>query len=223
MNLLTTFAGSMMEGFLPRGWDLAQDRRLLRPAARLDRRAPTVVASRLRAGALRLGGRLRRDDGPRDRDGDQAVPRPGPAGRADPAGRPDGDVPLGGLFPQGVGRRVRPRLRLQHGRVERPRRRDPAARASRRVPERDAIGVLRSAGRSDRPRIAAMVRHGRPPAALRRTHRRAEGQGGRADRDLRHRPGLPHRLLGAPLRRGVSPASTSGRPRRTASVRGSIP
>ncbi len=30
-----------------------------------------------------------------------------------------------------------------------------------------------------------------------------EGQGGRADRDLRHRAGLPHRLLGAPLRRGV--------------------
>ena len=24
MNLLTTFAGSMMEGFLPRGWDLAR-------------------------------------------------------------------------------------------------------------------------------------------------------------------------------------------------------
>ena len=24
MNLLTTFAGSMMEGFLPRGWDLAK-------------------------------------------------------------------------------------------------------------------------------------------------------------------------------------------------------
>jgi len=24
MNLLTTFAGSLMEGFLPRGWDLAR-------------------------------------------------------------------------------------------------------------------------------------------------------------------------------------------------------
>ena len=24
MNLLTTFAGSMMEGFLPAGWDLAR-------------------------------------------------------------------------------------------------------------------------------------------------------------------------------------------------------
>ena len=24
MNLLTTFAGSMMEGFLPKGWDLAK-------------------------------------------------------------------------------------------------------------------------------------------------------------------------------------------------------
>ncbi len=30
MNLLTTFAGSMMEGFLPRGWDLARIDALLR-------------------------------------------------------------------------------------------------------------------------------------------------------------------------------------------------
>ena len=58
-------------------------------------------------------------------------------------------------------------------------------------------------GERDRARVAALVRHGRPPAALRRADRRAEGQGGRADRDLRHRPGLPHRLLGAALRRGI--------------------
>ena len=60
MNLLTTFAGSMMEGFLPRGWDLAQDRRLLLASARGDRRASAVVAPALRAGRLRLGRRLRR-------------------------------------------------------------------------------------------------------------------------------------------------------------------
>ena len=44
MNLLSTFAGSMMEGFLPAGWDLSQDRRLLRSRARRDRRATELVA-----------------------------------------------------------------------------------------------------------------------------------------------------------------------------------
>ncbi len=94
------------------------------------------------------------DDGPRDRPGDQAAPRPRPARRPDLAGRPDGHVPLGGLFPQGMGRRLRPRPRLQHGRMERPRRRDPACRASRRVSERDGGGVLRAAGHADRARGA---------------------------------------------------------------------
>ena len=118
----------MMEGFLPRGWDLAKIDALLRPPSRGDRRAPAVVASRFRAGRLRLGRRFRRHDGPRDRPAIKRARDAGPAGRADLAGRPDGHVPLGGLFPQGMERRVRPRLRLQHGRVERPRRRDPASR-----------------------------------------------------------------------------------------------
>ena len=64
-------------------------------------------------------------------------------------------------------------------------------------------------GDADRPRVAALVRHARPPAPLRRADRRAEGEGGRAGRDLRHRPGLPHRLLGAAFRRGVRRASTT--------------
>ena len=47
-----------------------------------------------------------------------------------------------------------------------------------------------------------------------------KSQGGRADRHLRHRPGLPHRVLGAALRRRVRQRSTTGRPRRTGSARG---
>ena len=57
--------------------------------------------------------------------------------------------------------------------------------------------------------------------ALRRADRRAEGRGRRAGRHLRHRPGLPHRLLGAALRRRVRHGSTSGRPRPTGSAPGS--
>src|SRR3954463_7811442 len=41
MNLLTTFAGSMMEGFLPRGWDLARiDACCSNPPASVAQRQP---------------------------------------------------------------------------------------------------------------------------------------------------------------------------------------
>jgi glucosamine-6-phosphate deaminase len=41
MNLLTTFAGSMMEGFLPRGWDLAKiDACCAHPASDINERRP---------------------------------------------------------------------------------------------------------------------------------------------------------------------------------------
>ncbi len=53
------------------------------------------------------------------------------------------------------------------------------------------------------PDRAALVRHGRSTAALCRANRRAQIKGRRADRDLRDRPGLPYRLLGAPLRRRI--------------------
>ena len=62
--LLTTLAGSMMEGFLPQGWDLGRiDACCAHPPGTIGERQ-TVVASRLRAGTVRFGGRLRRDDGP---------------------------------------------------------------------------------------------------------------------------------------------------------------
>ena len=51
LNLLTTFAGSMMEGFLPRGWDLARIDGCCAHPPESDRRPPAVVAPRLRAGA----------------------------------------------------------------------------------------------------------------------------------------------------------------------------
>jgi glucosamine-6-phosphate deaminase len=41
MNLLTTFSGSMMEGFLPRGWDLARiDACCAQPPESIGRRQP---------------------------------------------------------------------------------------------------------------------------------------------------------------------------------------
>src|SRR5580692_1915132 len=41
MNLLTTFAGSMMEGFLPRGWDLAKiDACCAQPPGSIGERQP---------------------------------------------------------------------------------------------------------------------------------------------------------------------------------------
>ena len=41
MNLLTTFAGSMMEGFLPRGWDLARiDACCAHPPGAIQERQP---------------------------------------------------------------------------------------------------------------------------------------------------------------------------------------
>ena len=41
MNLLTTYAGSMMEGFLPRGWDLAKiDRCCSYPPESIHERQP---------------------------------------------------------------------------------------------------------------------------------------------------------------------------------------
>ena len=61
MDLLTTIDGSMMEGFFPEGWDLAQDRRVLLASARGDRGAAGLVAPRVRAGGLPVGRGLRRD------------------------------------------------------------------------------------------------------------------------------------------------------------------
>ena len=75
MNLLSTFTGSMMEGFLPRGWDLAKIDRCCSQPTGFDRRTPALVASGISAGRVRVGRRFRRDDGPRNRDGDPAIAR----------------------------------------------------------------------------------------------------------------------------------------------------
>ena len=203
MNLLTTFAGSMMEGFLPQRLGPRQDRRLLLAPRRGDRRAAALVASRT---SSRSPARSVADfDVMLGHEIATAIRRTRDQGRrrgADPAGRADGDVPLGRLLPQGVGRRLRPRPRLQHGRVERPRRR---RRSRPTTPARSRTRCRRpSTARSASRTVPESQRWFATPdrlPALRRADRRAEGEGGRADRHLRHRPGLPHRLLGAPLRR----------------------
>ena len=125
MDLMTTLPGSMMEGFFPAGWDLAKIDRLADLPPDGARRAPSLVAPAVRAGRLRLVRGLRHLHGPRDRPRDPAGPAGGPAHRLHPARRADGHVPLGGLLPQGVGRALRPRPRLQHGRVVRRRRATP--------------------------------------------------------------------------------------------------
>ena len=74
MDLLSTFYGSLMEGFCPR-LGPGQDRRLgACPRRPLDGAA--LVARGLRAGRLCLGRRLRRH-GPRDRPRGAAMPRQG--------------------------------------------------------------------------------------------------------------------------------------------------
>ena len=121
MNLLTTFAGSMMEGFLPARLGPRQDRRLLlAPARAIGERQPwwhpdfePVACDSVADFDVMMGHEIA-----------MAISRAASrAGRRDDLARgPDGDVSLGGLLPQGMGRRVRSCLRIQHGRVERPRR-----------------------------------------------------------------------------------------------------
>ena len=224
MNLLTTLAGSMMEGFLPRGWDLARiDACCVASARGRSAERQPWWHPRLRAGPLRsrsptstsmLGHEIAR-----------TIQR----GRDE--GRPSALIlPVG---PMGMYRWAVYFLKEWdvacdhvHGfNMDEWSDRDgvtlPAEHpgAFQNAMESAFYGPL---GDADRARVAALVRHARPPAALRRADRRAEGKRGRADRDLRDRPGLPHRLLGAAFRRGISPASTSGRPRRTGSARGCI-
>ncbi len=103
MNLLTTYAGSMMEGFLPRGWDLAK----------IDACCahPPRPSTSVRPGGIRDSSSLACDSvadfdvmmGHEIATGDQAGSRPGAVGRPDPAGRPDGHVSLGGVLSQGMG------------------------------------------------------------------------------------------------------------------------
>ena len=82
MNLLTTFAGSMMEGFLPAGWDLAKiDACCSHPPEAIAERQPWWHPEFEPVACASLG-RLRRDAGPRDRPDDPPDPRRGPARRA---------------------------------------------------------------------------------------------------------------------------------------------
>ena len=75
MNLLTTFAGSMMEGFLPRGWDLAKiDACCSHPPEAIGERQPWWHP-RFEPVACDSVADFDVDDGPRDRPGDQAGAR----------------------------------------------------------------------------------------------------------------------------------------------------
>ena len=158
MDLMTTLPGSLMEGFLPAGWDLAKiDRLAALPPEQAVARRPWWHPA-LRAGRLRLLRGLRHLHGPRDRPRDPARPPGGPAHRLHPAGRADGHVPLDGLLPQRMGRPLRPRPRLQHGRMVRRPGQHAAARQSRRLPARDGAGVLRPARQAHRAAEAAPFR-----------------------------------------------------------------
>ena len=122
MNLLTTFAGSMMEGFLPRGWDLAKiDACCSHPPQAIGERQTwwhprfePVACDSVADFDVVMGHEIARTIR-QARDHDRPLALILPVG-------PDGDVSLGRLFPQGMGRRLRSCLRIQHGRMERPRR-----------------------------------------------------------------------------------------------------
>ena len=67
MNLLTTIAGSMMEGFLPRGWDLAKiDGCCSHPPESIGERQPWWHPG-FEPVPCDVGRRFRRHAGPRDR------------------------------------------------------------------------------------------------------------------------------------------------------------
>ena len=108
----------MMEGFFPAGWDLAKIDRLAAVPPEQTTRGK-LVASAFRAGRLRpfadfdtyMGHEIAREI--------QLAPPGRPADRLHPAGRADGHVSLDGIFPQRMGRLLRPRPRLQHGRMVR--------------------------------------------------------------------------------------------------------
>ncbi len=202
MNLLSTFAGSMMEGFLPRGWDLAKiDACCSLPASAVGERQAwwhpqfePVPCNSIADFDVMMGHEIAlaikesRDTGPR------AAP--------DLASRSHGHVPLGRLLPQGMERLVRSCLWLQHGRVERSSRRNSAGRESRGVSATrwSRRSTARSGPAPCRPPTAGSPR---PSVCLdyAESHRRARKSRRSLDRHLRHRPGVSHRVLGAPLRR----------------------
>ncbi len=78
-----------------------------------------------------------------------------------------------------------------------------AAGQSRCVSICDGTGVLRSARQADGPGTPTALRRQERAADLRRPDRRPEEARGEAGDGVRHRPGVPHRLLGAALRRRV--------------------
>ena len=213
MNLLTTFAGSMMEGFLPAGWDLAKiDACCSHPPEAIGERQTwwhpdfeLIPCDSVADFDVMLGHEIATAIR-RTRDHGRAAALILPVG---PMGMyrwavyflKEWDVPCdhvhgfnmdewsdsdrrNTLPPDNPGA-------FQYA-MER---RSTARSASRTVPESQ-----RWFATDDRlPHYADQI------AEL-------QEQGGRADRDLRHRPGLPHRLLGAALRRRVCQASTTGRP-----------
>ena len=206
MNLLTTFAGSMMEGFLPAGWDLARiDACCSNPPESIGQRQPfwhpdfeLIPCATVADFDVMLGHEIA-----------TAIRRTRDHGRAAALILPVGPM---GMYRWAVYFLKEWNIPCDHVHgfnMDEWSDRSGAtlpARQPGRVPVRDAEGVLRAARVADRPRVSALVRHGRSTAPLRRPDRRAAIEGGRADRDLRHRPGLPHRVLGASLRGRVRQA-----------------
>ena len=103
MNLISTFSGSMMEGFLPAGWDLANIDRLAalprdeltRPESWWHPQFDPVTCASFEEFDTFMGHEIARE-----------IQLSRQAGR-----------PLILILPVGMGRLVRTRPRLQHGRV----------------------------------------------------------------------------------------------------------
>ena len=103
---------------LPLGMGSGENRCLLRESPECYLRAADLVASGFPTYSMRYDRRFRYHDGPRNRAPNPQDPRCGASVGADPAGRTNGHVPLGPLFPQGMECSMRSCPRLQHGRVE---------------------------------------------------------------------------------------------------------
>ena len=203
---------------LPRGLGPGQNRRLLRTSACGSIGAPALVEPRLPAGVLRHAGRFRHSARPRDRSQDPLRARRRAQTRPHPAGRPHGHVPLGRLLPQGVERRLRPRLRLQHGRVERRAGQHAAARQSRRLPVRDGSGLLRPAGQADRADHAAHLRNARTSCRAIRRRSPSFAPAARSWSSSSASAASATSPSGSRTSPPSSPATPSGRRRRTGSA-----
>ena len=143
MNLLTTLKGSLLESFFPPAWDLAAWDACIDD----DPKAILVRPPHWHADfSVRMVDNVEDFNvmlGPRTRHGDSPLPGGGAQTGPDSARRAHGHVSLDGLLPARVEGSLRPRLWIQHGRVERRGGQHLPPRQSQRISICDGSSFLR--------------------------------------------------------------------------------